>query len=53
MRSEESFELFYKMIEIHRQKVGGVDEPVLPRKRKAPHQFEVGSSDSFHTTVDS
>ena len=48
MRSDESFRLFYNLVDTNHQKAG-VDEPILPRKRKAPRRFEVGSSDGFHS----
>ncbi len=49
MRSDESFKLFYALVDTNRQNTG-VDEPALPRKRRAPRQFEVGSSDGFHSS---
>ena len=48
MRSDEWFRLFYDLVDTNRQKAG-VDDPILTRKRKAPHWFEIGSSDGFHS----
>ncbi len=47
MRTDEMFDLFWmKVIDLQRK--NGVNEPCLPRKRRAPHHLEVGSSESFH-----
>ena len=43
MRSEESFALFWRKTEQRRQEFGVV-EPNLPRQRKVPKRYEVGSS---------
>ena len=43
IRSDDSFTLFWETIEKKRQECG-VDEPYLPRQRKAPRRYEVGSS---------
>ena len=49
MRSVDSFDLFFSLVEKVRQQTG-CDEPVLPRKRKAPKHLEVGSAERFHST---
>jgi hypothetical protein len=43
IRSDDSFAMFWKTVEKKRQQCG-VDEPNLPRQRKAPRRYEVGSS---------
>ena len=48
MHSDESFQLFYSLVDTNCQKAS-VGEPILPRKRKAPRWFEVGCSDGFHS----
>eukprot|EP00731_Ephydatia_muelleri_P008502 Em0004g840a len=51
MRSSESFDLFWERVILLQEKYG-VQEPLLPRKRKAPTHLEVGSSTGyFHITV--
>ena len=50
MRSDELFAAFYQWV-IQEQTRFGVADPCLPRKRRAPQRFEVGSSTGdFHVT---
>lgn len=52
MRTEESFDLFFKRLEQLQSENEFIEEPTLPRKRKAPKRFEVGTGDgSFSGTV--
>lgn len=44
IRTDEDFELFWKNVGI--KKNDNIDEPHLPRKRKAPKRFETGSAPS-------
>ena len=48
MRSADSFDLFFSLVEKVSHQTG-CEEPVLPRKRKAPKHLEVGSSEGFHS----
>ena len=51
IRKDESFQLFWDYLQSRRSKVD-VSSPVLPRRRKMPKQFEVGSSTpEYPTTV--
>ena len=51
IRKDESFELFWDYLQSRRSKAD-VSSPVLPRRRKVPKQFEVGSSTpEYPTTV--
>ena len=43
IQTTESFDLFWQNV-MTQQEEKGINEPVLPRKRKAPARFEVGSS---------
>ena len=47
MRSEEAFKQFFATVEVSRKNLD-VDTPSLPRKRKAPARFEVGSGAGNH-----
>lgn len=49
MRTEESFTLFFKLVEQYRQQYD-VKNPELPRKRKAPRRYEVGIGEGTHST---
>ena len=51
IRSDEAFSLFWKLIEQKQLNVD-VDEPILPRHRKVPRRYEVGTSipDQPHLT---
>ena len=50
MRTDDYFHLFWEKV-LHYQNDLGVDEPVLPRKRKAPKRFEIGTSESSFSTT--
>ena len=50
MRTEESFALFFYLVDRFRE-MTGTDLPVLPRKRRAPQRFEVGSAEGSHNTT--
>ena len=51
MSSFECFDLFWKVL-IKKTEHLNVDEPVLPRKRKALRRTEIGvGTEDFHTTV--
>lgn len=43
MRTDDDFGLFRKKIEIMKSRVD-IDEPLLPKKRKAPKRFQTGSA---------
>ena len=47
MRSSESFDLFWERVILLQEKYG-VQEPLLPRKRKVPSHLEVGSSIGYY-----
>lgn len=52
MRSSEAFDQFFQVVNLSRSELE-VDPPQLPRKRKAPSRFEIGSgSPSFSNTVE-
>ena len=52
LRDENHFKGFYARVRQDEARFQ-VDPPTLPRKRKAPRRFEIGSSDgTFHTTVE-
>ena len=42
MRSDEAFKMFFARVEVDRKSTG-TDEATLPRKRKAPARFEIGT----------
>ena len=48
MRSENMFDLFYKHVECLKDRTS-TEDPVLPRKRKAPTRFEIGEGDTYHS----
>ena len=48
MRSTDSFDLFFSLVEKVRQQTN-CEEPVLPRKQKAPKHLEVGSAEGFYS----
>ena len=50
MRTDTSFTLFFNLIDRFRELTGTI-LPVLPRKRKAPQRFEVGSSEGSHSAT--
>ena len=47
MRDEQIFDLFWRMVQQLASK-HDIGEPTLPRKRKVPRHFEVGSSEPEH-----
>lgn len=48
IRNDESYDLFWKRVDL-KVKSLGVSEPQLPRRRKAPKRYEIGSSaGDFH-----
>lgn len=47
VRNEESFNLFWEKVEVHRAAFE-VDEPILPRKRKFPQRFADGTAVGDH-----
>ena len=50
MRTEDSFVLFFNLVErLHNQL--HTDPPSLPRKRKAPQRYEVGSGEGFQSAT--
>ena len=48
MRSDEMFKLFFLHVDHLRERTN-TEEPILPRKRRAPLRFEVGEGDSYHS----
>jgi hypothetical protein len=48
MRVEESFTSFFELVN-HFRKQTGTDILVLPRKRKAPQWYEIGSEEGYHS----
>lgn len=50
MRTEESFALFFDLVDRFRE-LNGTDPPVLPRKRRAPQRYEVGSAEGSRSTT--
>lgn len=50
MRTDTSFTLFFNLVDRFRE-LTGTNFPVLPRKRKAPQRFEVGSSEGSHSAT--
>ena len=48
MRTEESFAMFFELVNRFRE-MSGTDSPVLPRKRRAPQRFEIGSGEGSHS----
>ena len=48
MRSDEISELFYKHVQCLRVHTH-IEEPSLPRKRRAPSRFKVGEGDGYHS----
>ena len=52
MHSDSSFSLFWQVIIVKAQKLN-ISKPTLPRKRKAPKRFEVGTGEAeFHASVE-
>ena len=50
IRTTEAFDLFWEKVK-RLQREYSVDEPRLPRKRKAPRHLEVGCGESFHPST--
>ena len=50
MRTDENFDLFFKVV-LSLQESTGTDTPILPRKRKAPRHYEVGSEEGHHSST--
>ena len=48
MRSVEKFKLFFQLVESLRITLG-CEEPILPRKRKAPRHLEYGDKEGYHS----
>ena len=48
MRSDEKFKLFFQLVESLRVRLD-CEEPVLPRKRKAPRHLENGNEEAYHS----
>lgn len=51
MRNDESFKLMYDLIILKAQQHPSVGEPKLPRKRRAPSRYEIGSAESSHPST--
>ena len=52
IRQPEHFDLFFKRVLLYQEEFQ-VDSPRLPRKRRAPRQIQIGSSDGdFHTSIE-
>ena len=49
IRNDESFDLFWQRIVLFQQDLE-VNEPAIPRRRKAPKRYETGSEGFFHET---
>ena len=53
LRDSDRFTAFYTLV-VQAQSRFGVADPALPKKRRAPQRFEVGSSaGDFHLTAES
>ena len=50
IRTTEAFDLFWEKVQVL-QREYSVDEPSLPRKRKAPRHLEVGSGEAFYPST--
>ena len=50
MRADEGFDLFFKLV-LSLQGSTGTNPPILPRKRKAPRRYEVGSGEGYHSST--
>ena len=49
IHNDESFDLFWQRIVLFQQDLE-VNEPAIPRRRKAPKRYETGSEGFFHET---
>ena len=53
LRSESNFDMFWEKVEMRREEFE-LEEPHLPRRRKAPRRYEQGTGEAeFHTTAKS
>ena len=50
LRNNDSFDLYWKRRTVAATNVD-INEPILPRCRKAPHRIDEGSTPTFHETV--
>ena len=50
IRNDDSFKLFFQLIEALCEKTD-TEEPILPRKRKAPRHLEVGEGEGYHSST--
>ncbi len=50
IRGDDMFQLFWKHTELLREHTG-IDEPILPRKRRAPSRYEIGDGEGFHLSL--
>ena len=50
MRIENDFGLFFKLV-ITMQESTATNPPTLPRKKKAPQHFEVGTGEGYHSST--
>ncbi len=50
IRGDDMFQLFWKHTELLREHTG-IDEPILPRKRRAPSRYEIGDGEGFHLSI--
>ena len=50
LRNDEQFTLFYEKAITYQTRLH-VNPPTLPRKRRAPHRFEIGTSEGSHPTT--
>jgi len=48
MRSEEDFDLFFKLL-LSMQESKGTNPQKLPRKRRSPHHFNKGTGEAYHS----
>ena len=51
LRNDSSFDLFWQKVTTSAKELD-LDDPALPRCRKAPRRFDDGSIPTFHTTVE-
>ena len=50
MRKENDFNLFFKLV-LTVQESTATNPPTLPRKRKAPERFEIGTGEGYHNST--
>lgn len=46
-RNDASFSLFFELVKQSAQRTG-TNEPILPRRKRAPQRFEIGTGDGSH-----